>query len=50
MTKEEFIEWLQGIPEEDLEPFCPFSCAYCNSAYSMACYECEFRIQNDKEE
>ncbi len=55
MTKEEFMEWLQGISEDELEPFCPFNHpwfghGYCNVAYSMHCYDCEYRIDNNKEE
>ena len=47
MTKEEFMEWLNNIPPEEKEPFCPFHHSwfkhgYCDGAYSEACYTCEF--------
>lgn len=47
MTKENFKKWLDSVPKEETEPFCPFNHSwfgygYCNEAYSMHCYTCEF--------
>lgn len=40
-TFEEFKQWLDSIPNEEKEPFCPFMCTYCNMAYSEECFKCK---------
>ena len=46
MTFDEFVEErISSVPEEDMEPFCPFrtpnAMGYCDCAYSESCYSCE---------
>lgn len=40
-TFEEFKQWLDAIPDEEKEPFCPFECGYCGVAYSGECFKCQ---------
>ena len=40
-TFEEFKQWLDTIPDEEKEPFCPFECGYCDIAYSDKCFKCQ---------
>jgi len=40
----EYMGWVRNIidvPPKETEPFCPFSPAYCDDAYSGSCYLCE---------
>lgn len=48
MTRAEFQLWLESIPVEETEPFCPFPFVdcYCNTAYSMKCYDCAWRVSD----
>ena len=47
ITEEEFQEWLDKIPDEVFEPFCPFCGAYCDTAFSLACVKCAWRIKDE---
>lgn len=40
-TFEEFKQWLDAIPDEEKEPFCPFEMGYCDVAYSDECFKCQ---------
>lgn len=46
-TFEEFKQWLNAIPDEEKEPFCPFMCAYCNVAYGEECFKCQGKDLKD---
>lgn len=40
-TFEEFKQWLNAIPDEEKEPFCPFEIGYCDVAYTEECFKCQ---------
>ena len=41
MNREEFDKWLKSIPDEEKDPFCPFSIGYCDVAYTEECFKCQ---------
>ena len=49
----EFMAWLNSVPKEEMEPFCPFNDpwfkhGYCDVAYSESCFNCEFRKEKEE--
>lgn len=40
MTLQEYVTQVIDVPKEEMEPFCPFGCGYCDVAYTSACYCC----------
>ena len=49
LTQNSFHDFVRSrieIPGEYKEPFCPFSPAYCDAAYSDNCYTCYIAEQD----